>query len=171
MGIVGTVPTGGTAMPDRYVAKTIDARQIDQAFPVVQSCVPGLDIARWRRFAAELVGSGAAARRRGGIVTAQLGRGYIHGLFCYMVVPSLCHGRVLQVENFVALDMFDPAATADRLMAAMEELARELGCGAIHVMMRDRRQGGRLQVLERFQETGHETEGLHLCKPLRGAAE
>ncbi|HYC01714.1 MAG TPA: hypothetical protein VED40_00380 [Azospirillaceae bacterium] len=166
-------------MPNQYKAKPLDARRIDQAFPVMQAAMPGLDIRSWRAFAAKLVGPRPARRptagdgnvvslpvtRRSGIVTVQLGRGgYIHGLFTYQVVPHLGHGRVLQVDNFIALDLFDPAAAADTLMQEMEHLGRLLGCGAIHVLLRQPEEMGRSLMLRRFEELGHHREGLHLCK-------
>ena len=166
-------------MPNQYKALPLDARRIDQAFPVMQAAMPGLDIKSWRTFAAKLVGARPARRtpaadgkvvslptaRRSGIVTVQLGRsGYIHGLFTYQVVPHLGHGRVLQVDNFIALDLFDPAAAADKLMEEMEHLGRALGCGAIHVLLRQPEAMGRAVVLRRFEELGHHREGLHLCK-------
>lgn len=167
-------------MPNQYKAQPLDARRIDQAFPVLQTAMPGLDIKSWRAFAARLLGTRPTRRpagdgkvvdlptaRRSGIVTVQLGSGgYIHGLFSYQAIPHLGHGRVLQVDNFIALDLFDPAAAADTLMAEMEHLGRVLGCGAIHVLLRQPESMGRALVLRRFEELGHHREGLHLCKGL-----
>ena len=42
-------------MHDTYVAKPLICRQIDQAFPVVQTIAPDLDVERWRDFAAAVL--------------------------------------------------------------------------------------------------------------------
>ena len=42
-------------MHDTYVAKPLIYRQIDQAFPVVQTIAPDLDVERWRDFAAAVL--------------------------------------------------------------------------------------------------------------------
>src|SRR3954464_459686 len=42
-------------MTDTYVAKPLARRQIDQAFPVVQTIAPDLGVERWRAFAAAVL--------------------------------------------------------------------------------------------------------------------
>ena len=65
-------------------------------------------------------------------MTVQNARGYIHGLFSYTVEEHLRHGGFLAVENFIVLDLFDMAGAADELLNAMDRVADDLGCSAIH---------------------------------------
>ena len=78
-------------MHDTYIAKPLIRRQIDQAFPVVQTIAPDLDVERWRDFAAAILsihelefenkstGQMAAAEPRPrGIMTAGAGVAWLH---------------------------------------------------------------------------------------------
>ena len=170
-------------MHDTYVAKPLIRRQIDQAFPVVQTIAPDLDVDRWRDFAAAVLsgreleseneptvrlGEGAAPHPRG-IMTVQNARGYIHGLFSYTAEEHLRHGRVLTVENFIVLDLFDMAGAADELLNAMDRVADDLGCSAIHTNLPD--DYSTLPdycnwLLTCFRDSGHEVETLRLCKQM-----
>ena len=168
-------------MHDTYVAKPLIYRQIDQAFPVVQTIAPDLDVERWRDFAAAVLsvhelesedrrtGRMGAAPRPRGIMTVQNARGYIHGLFSYTVEEHLRHGRVLAVENFIVLDLFDMAGAADKLLNAMDSVAEGLGCTAIHTNLPD--DYSSLPdycnwLLTCFREAGHAVETLRLCKQM-----
>ena len=154
--------TTGSAMSDRYLAKPLVERQVDQAFPVVQAIQPGTSIEAWRAFARRLI----AEPERGGVMTVQAA-GYIYGLFSYRVEPSLQYGDVLVVENFAVLDLFSPAAAASALVKAMDELAKRRGCGAIHTGLPS---GDRLTpdyrrwMIGRFRDLGHHLESITLCK-------
>ena len=170
-------------MPDRYIVKSLDPRRIDLAFPVVQSSYPKLGLERWRDYARAMLAGGvdtagmAMAGAAGGdpkvvtmphaqpagIVVAQIGQGYIHGLFTYQVANNLCHGRVLQVDVFVALSLFDPTAAAEALLAEVERVARQHRCDAIHLSLPSLPDG---DIKERIQATGLHPEGVRLCKSM-----
>ena len=176
--IVTPAPVVETPMHDTYVAKPLARRQIDQAFPVVQTIAPDLDVERWRDFAAAVLAvpeletgghspSGKNRTRSRGIMTVQNARGYIHGLFSYAVENHLRHGRVLAVENFIVLDLFDLAGAADALLGAMDRIADDLGCAAIHTNLPDDYSSLPEYcnwLLNSFREAGHAVETLRLCK-------
>jgi len=174
-------------MNDTYVAKPLARRQIDQAFPVVQTIAPDLGVERWRAFAAAVLAAaeletgdtpparstGQGVEPRGvmaepcGIMTVQNARGYIHGLFSYAVEENLRHGRVLEIDNFIVLDLFDLAGAAEELLRAMDVLAGELGCMAIHTNLPDDYSSLPEYcnwLLTCFREAGHAVETLRLCK-------
>ena len=44
---------------------------------------------------------------------------------------------MLAVENFIVLDLFDMAGAADELLNAMDRVADDLGCSAIHANLPD----------------------------------
>ncbi|MFT8038231.1 hypothetical protein ACMYM1_23500, partial [Salmonella enterica subsp. enterica serovar Enteritidis] len=82
--------------------------------------------AQWRAFAGALIGRPGPSVAPSGIMTAQNGHGYIHGLFSYTRDQHLHHGPILSVENFIVLDLFDPAAAAATLLRAMDAVAKAL---------------------------------------------
>lgn len=159
-------------MDDGFIAKPLAKRQIDQAYPLVRAVAPGLDVERWRAFAAALIRHPGPSVAPSGIMTAQNGHGYIHGLFSYTLDQHLHHGPILAVENFIVLDLFDPAAAAETLLRAMDMVAKALGCTAIHTNLPGPRAApasARGDLLDRFREEGHAPEALRLCKQLERA--
>ncbi len=152
-------------MPDLLTPLQLGPKQIDQAFPIVQSLMPGLSVEDWRYFAARIT---EYRDDLAGIMTVQ-SQGYIHGLFSYKAEPHLAHGRVLMVDNFIVLDLFNPAAVAEALLRAMDELALRLDCKATHTMLPDGPHAMadyRHWLLGRFRTQGHQMESVALCKRL-----
>lgn len=159
-------------MDDSFIAKPLGQRQIDQAYPLVRAIAPDLSVEQWRAFAAALIGTKHTRAASTGIMTVQNARGYLHGLFSYAIEEHLRHGRILAVDNFVVLDLFDMTGPAETLLRSMEVLARSLGCTAIHTTLPDSAVGSpesQHSLLSCFQNEGHRTETLRLCKPLDGA--
>lgn len=160
-------------MDDGFIAKPLEKRQIDQAFPVVRAILPDLGVERWRAFAAAMISVGdTMGGPRTGIMTVQNGRGYIHGLFSYAVEENLHHGRILAVDNFIVHDLFDLPGTATVLLRAMDGIARGLGCSAIHTSLPkpySSQANDCGPVMNCFREEGHAQETLRLCKSLDGA--
>lgn len=164
-------------MDDTFIAKPLGRRQIDQAYPLVRAVAPDLTIDRWRAFAASLIGPAKASEPdapapRTGVMTVQNARGYLHGLFSYVVEEHLRHGRILAVDNVVVLDLFDMTGPAETLLRSMDALARGLGCSAIHTMLPEGCAGGPEtggSLFSCFRSEGHRAETLRMCKPLDGA--
>jgi len=152
-------------MPDMLTLRHLGPAQVDQAYPIVQSMCPDLDVEAWRLFAKSI---GEHAEDQAGIMTVQY-QGYIHGLFSYCVEPHLVHQRVLLVDNVMVVDLFNPRAVADALLRAMDELADRLGCRAIHSFLprnAHRAEGQPHWLVERFCSHGHHLESAALCKRL-----
>ncbi len=159
-------------MDDGFVAAPLRRRQVDQAFPLVRAIAPELGVERWRAFANAIIIEPAGVVAPSGIMTVQNTQGYIHGLFSYTMDDHLRHGRVLSVNNFIVLDLFDVAAAAGALLKAMDATARSLSCAAIHTNLPE--QYATLPdacdaVLNYFRDDGHAVETLRLFKPLDGA--
>lgn len=152
-------------MADMLTLRHLGPAQIDQAYPIVQSVCPDLDVEAWRRFAKSI---GEHAGDQAGILTVQY-QGYIHGLFSYCVEPHLVHMRALLVDNFMVVDLFNPGAVAEALLRAMDDLARRLGCRAVHTFLPDRSrrpEGHPPWLVERFRNHGHRVESIAFCKRL-----
>mgnify|MGYP001828817501 FL=1 len=151
-------------MSETLAAVPLDLSRVSQAYPVVHTLMPSLDLDAWRRFAGRLIRSSSPAA---GVMTAQQG-GYIRGLFCHWQQPSLKHGELLVVENFSVLDMFDPRRAADVLVEAMEQIAALVECKAIHTALPHLLQpvSASARHREPFQSRGHEVAGTVMCKTL-----
>ncbi|CAO3416355.1 hypothetical protein [Azospirillum doebereinerae] len=162
-------------MDDCFIAKPLGRRQIDQAYPLVCVAAPGLAVEQWRAFAAAVLGingeAGGPSAPRTGIMTVQNARGYLHGLFSYAIEEHLRHGRVMTVDNFVVLDLFDVPGVAGTLLDAMDGLARGLGCAAIHTALPEHCTldwTPNNRIADCFIRDGHRRETVRLCKNLDG---
>ena len=150
-------------MPERFETRLLSQEQVDQAFPIVQSAIAGVTMEGWRRFAEAML---SADRCVSGIMTAQ-SRNYIHGLFSYRGSASLRYGTELVVDNFVVLDLFNPSGAAAALLGAMDDLACDLGCQALHTTVPNSlRQASdyRRWLVGHFQDCGHHEDSVSLCK-------
>lgn len=149
--------------------RPLNAERVIQAFPLIQTALPGVTLAAWCDFAAALMSGGDA--REGGILAVTDERDTIFGLCSYRLVPDLVHGRLLDAGHFLALDLFDRRPAAEALAAAIEALARERGCTAVHTHLPHRNSndaptepGRGLSGL--LAARGHRVESLGLCKRL-----
>ncbi len=141
--------------------------QIDQAFPLVQTSLPQVELEDWRKFAQELIR--AKAPETTGIQTVLTEQHYIAGLSIYRIDWVLSHGPALVADHFMALDLFDREAVINALADFLEDLARQRGCTAIHTLIPER--GGRWRgpvncLASILRGRGHAIESLRLCKVL-----
>ncbi|NBC32415.1 MAG: hypothetical protein GVY13_07040 [Alphaproteobacteria bacterium] len=156
-------------MSDLFSLLPLGPKQIDQAYPIVQSIMPDLDVNVWREFAEQV---GARPEDQAGIITVQ-NQGYIHGLFSYAVEPHLIHERLLLIDNFFVLDLFNPGAVANALIDAIDGLAARLCCRAIQTALpKPASEAAAPQdwVLDHFRRRGHVLENMTLCKELPKSA-
>ncbi|MGB0552267.1 MAG: hypothetical protein ACPGQV_06795 [Alphaproteobacteria bacterium] len=94
-------------------------------------------------------------------------RGYIQALFSYSAIPSLQHGKILGVDNFVAFDFPDRLGIMRKIVARMDTLALSHNCGSVHVNLPDPAIKGSKQadpLLEAFEANGHNLQRFGLCK-------
>ena len=72
---------------------------------------------------------------------------------------------MLTAENFVALDFLDPEACAQALSDALEHLARQLGCAAVHSLIVEGEGRARKGLMAGVLGTqGHKDSGRLFCK-------
>lgn len=147
--------------------RPLSAERVSQAFPLIQTALPEVTLAAWRDFAAVLMSGGDA--RESGILAVTDGRNTIVGLCSYRLVPDLVHGRLLDADHFLAFDLLDRRPVAEALAEALEALARERGCTAVHTHLPQRNDaptepGTGLTGL--LAARGHRVESLGLCKRL-----
>jgi hypothetical protein len=157
----------------------LSAEHVIQAFPLIQTALPEVTLAAWRDFAAALMSSRAGPRggrddaqgaaRGGGILAVTDGRDYIAGLCSYRLVPDLVHGRLLDAGHFLAFDLLDRRPVVEALAKALEAVARECGCTAVHTHL-PYRNGAPAEPADGLSgllaARGHRIETLGLCKRL-----
>ena len=154
-------------MPRTYHLRTLSQETAPLAYPLIQAAWPEVSLDAWIDYTKQVNRTRADATPSAGIVAAENGRGYIHGLFSYSVQPVLNHQSVLAVDNFIALDTGDRAAAIRSLIDGMENLARNLDCSAIHTQIPDEwatgyPAGGNL--LAHLRDAGHNPQYVKLCK-------
>lgn len=149
-------------LQDRFTVTPLDRRRIDQAFPLIQAGKSGITRPEWQDYAERMI-----AASDGGIRLAQADHGYIHGLYAFQVLPSPRHGRVLQVDLFLALDMFEQEEAIDLLLADMDDEAASRGCGAVHLHLPQTEGLAKpSRAMVRALDRGHHREDLRLCRVL-----
>ncbi len=153
----------------QLTTQPLSAARVIQAFPLIQTALPGVTLAAWRDFAAAQIhgGNTRAGDQEGGILAVTDRRGYIAGLCSYRLVPDLVHGRLLDTGHFLAFDLLERQPVAESLAAALEALARERGCHAVHTRLPHRNAGPDPDGLSGLLAArGHRIESLGLCKRL-----
>jgi hypothetical protein len=138
--------------------------RIHQAYPLIQAVRPGLSLEQWAAYAARVLRDAEADN--GGIATLQDATGLMVGLFVYHVASEPDHGRTLMVEDFVALDIIAPHAVAEHLAQAMESIARQLRCRAVHTAVSCGEGKTGQYLVDMLHELGHRLESFRLCKSI-----
>ncbi len=145
--------------------RPLTPERVAQAFPLIQIALPAVNLEDWREFAAPL------ARAQGpaddGIITVVSEQVDFVGLCCYRVTQDLRHGAVLLANHFLILDLFGQQAVVRALADAVESLARERRCTAIHTSLPETVVKGADDWLVRIlRSRGHRVESLRMCKLL-----
>lgn len=160
-------------MPLRFDIVPLARTRIDQAFPIVQSVLPRMNIDSWRRYADRLI---AAELRNGrpttGILAADA-NGYLYGLCSFRLETSLQHGEVLVVDDFMVSDLVHQRSVAASLLAGIDGLARQRGCTAIHTALPAEDASPldcRRWLVEELRGQGHHLDMVVMCKEVRPAA-
>ena len=150
----------------------LDPQRISQAYPLVQTVMPDLDLDAWQHFALSLLQPPPVKSPQGGILTALNEGGFMVGLAIYRLVHDLRHGPVLLAEHLMALDLLDCKLVAQRLAVGLEGIASREGCRAVHITLSGAtrtRTGDWLVGL--LEDRGHQVQGVSLCKPMEPPAE
>lgn len=143
---------------------------IAQALPLVRSLKPDMSLEEWESYVdvlAESVDAAAdGAEPSAGVIVAMDPEGYLHGLFTYAALEDMIHGRVLAVDNVIAVDLLGRDRATRLMIGEMNRLAEALACQAVHVNLNEDRSAfprGCSSVFSRFREAGHTIDGVRLC--------
>jgi hypothetical protein len=143
-------------------AKSLTKEDVDRAFGLIRSAGGEFTLARWRRYAGQLIRRGPA---NCGLLAVENSRGTIQGLCSYRMVSTPEGDRHCVVESIVALDLIDEGEVTAGLLQAIELIARRLGAQALSVSLPYRScVGGSL--LARLDSAGMRIDRLRLLKPL-----
>lgn len=143
-----------------FTVRALAPDEILSAFPLIREAMPAIGLNAWTDFARRLTGRRPA---NAGIIAAwREGRPFPGGLFCYRVDSTLGQGRVLIAEYFVAIDLLDPKAVLDALVAELDALGRRLDCAAVRSVVH----GGEPELAGGLVAAGHAPEASLLLKAL-----
>jgi len=141
----------------------LTASEIDQAFPLIRTNCPAVELEGWRRFAGQRLAAGPESGT--GILVVRNEQDCLVGLCAFQLVVDLLHGAILFADHFCAFDIVDQGAIVRALENGMEKIARRHGCTAVHTTVAAAGStpddGWLCGVL---YERGHRVEGLHMCK-------
>ncbi len=145
--------------------RPLTPERVAQAFPLIQIAFPAVSLEDWRDFATPP--ARAQGQVDGGIITVDSEQGYIVGLCCYRVAQDLRHRAVLLANHFLILDLIGQQAVGRALADAVESLARNRRCTAIHTSLPEAGVKGADDWLVRIlRSRGHRVESLRMCKLL-----
>lgn len=125
-------------MPACFDVRPLTPQRIPEAFPLVASLDQNITAQQWSDYASAFVGTPDRSAVCG-ILTLQDPQKNIVGLSVYHIRPDLHRGRLLVIENFAIVSLIKVQQAALTLLAAMEDLARDLGCSCLAVSLLDRR--------------------------------
>lgn len=154
-------------MERRFTVKPLPAGRIDAVFPLVRAAMPGLTLAQWRQFAADAATPTESAIAPG-VLIVENERGYIQGFCTFRLQRDLRHGTVVAVDDLVVLDLVNGEAAAVALVHALEERARQLGCGAVQLHLEEdlRTRHVAPTLCEYLKREGHAVDAVRLVKPV-----
>jgi hypothetical protein len=112
----------------QFHAARLMRHQVDQAYPLVQLMSPSVDLARWRAYARWHMRFPAQQ----GILIVSDSVGHIFGIANFRRQWELEQDPVLVSDRFIGVDLVDPAEINALLISALDRIAVDFGCSAIH---------------------------------------
>ncbi len=140
----------------------LSAATMRTVFPLIQAAVPGLTLAQWLRFARRMVRRARPADA-GVLVARREGNAFPCGSVCYRRERTLADAPILTAEHFIAPGLAREEQVLAALLARLEALARETGCGAVRSLV-----AGHGAELGLFRLAGHDVDGVVLEKTVPG---
>lgn len=108
---------------------TLGKQKVMQAYPLMQEIEPGLEFGAWFKYASSLIDGDEHSQ---GIFGALRG-GYVRGVFCYQMEPGFADSCILQIRNFVVLDLVEREAIADILYQSIGDIAQRTNSRLVQV--------------------------------------
>jgi hypothetical protein len=110
-------------MPKLLVSK-LEPERMAEAYPLIRR-MARVGPERWEAFGRQLADQG------GGVLAVRAEDRSVHGVAAYLPVASLKHGSALRVEAIAAFELGHVSLVRNALSAALDDLARNMGCGVV----------------------------------------
>lgn len=123
---LGSATTGLSFEPLR-------GHEVAMAYTLVRELTPEVSLEQWQTYVAALAGAPAERSGNRGLIAARTAAGYMLGLCCYRVELDLRDGLTLRVDDVVVPGMLGQRQITAGLFQAIEALAKESGCAAVHI--------------------------------------
>lgn len=146
------------ARSQTLLVKPLAPPEIGALYPIVRTVEPRLTLQQWQRYAAR-IGRG---RGRGVLVAHRSGAPFPCGALCYRMQHAIGADKLVEIEHLAAADLLDPDPVLAALLASLETLARENGCGAIRTALPNLPPA----LIRAFGGAGHQLCGVVLGKTL-----
>ena len=118
--------------PTSFRTVALSEDQATLALPLAQVTWPEIDLEHWRHYIRSF---GYGKRAPSGILALRDAGDYFCAMFAYRVGPDVRRGLVLAVPLFTAIDLANSPKFAQRLLAAAEAKAHELGCSSLEIRL------------------------------------
>lgn len=116
-----------------YQVEPLQGSQLIQAYPIVQTVRPAIDLDEWRQHVGGLCNNTQDADRECGIMGLIGPRGYIYGFYTYRAHRCLGLGRTLDVNDFCVAAPASRRQGSAQLLRSAEDLARLYACRALDI--------------------------------------
>jgi hypothetical protein len=112
----------------KLLVSNLDMDRVSEAYPLIRRQAQ-VGPEQWETFCHQLVEQG------GGVLAVIAEDQRVHGVAAYLPVSSLRHGSALRVEAIAAFELSHVSLVRNALSSALDELAREKGCGVLMVSL------------------------------------
>ena len=142
--------------------------QVLPAFALISLFDPDLDLAKWVKYAEDIIDENDNGAEQG-IIAVQNDLRCIYGIAVFRPKPDLRKGRTLETENFAVVDISASRIVAKLLLRGLEEAGQKLSCNCITIsllqplMRRWLREPGN-PAIELFRAAGFRGEQMRLRK-------
>ncbi len=140
--------------------RDLDDRRIDQAYPLIKTALPDLTLEDWRRFLDDHLRQDAS-----GVVVVENRTGIMYACAAFQARQDLRHGRCLEVDPLVVMDLVGAATVARTLDFSLLGFARRFGCQGLRIQVpRIGGLGAEDPAVSAFLRCGLAADGLGLSK-------
>ena len=116
-----------------FHASTLPSKCAGRAFPLVRLANPSADPLEWKQYVRTI---SKKSRNVGGLTVIEDGRGYVHCLFSWRVLPQINYRTALRISDFIIASL-PGRAIHDAVLTEFRNIADATGADAIVVEASD----------------------------------
>ncbi len=110
--------------------RDLDDGRVDQAYPLVRTALPDLSLEHWRGFLEDHLRQEAS-----GVVVVENRSGIMYACAAFRARQDLRHGRCLDVDPLVVMDLVGAATVAKTLDESLLAFARRFDCSGLRIQL------------------------------------